>query len=117
MKWYRNIFQLVLRILGTIALLCYILFLIGEIDLPINKVSFADISVYILFLFFLVGYYFLWKRETLSGLLFLIWYILEWILVFHVWIDGALTLILGFPIAVIGVLLLVYGIKNKIPIF
>ncbi len=105
----RNIF----RILGTIALAFYIAFLIGESTTLSNRITFADISVYLLFAVFIVAYYFLWKNELISGIMILAWYALELILVFWVWVDGGLTLILGFPIVVLGVFLVIYGNREK----
>lgn len=108
-----NLTQNIFRILGTIALVFYLFFLIGE-GIPLtNQMSFAETSVYLLFALFVVGYYFLWKNELISGLVIITWYALEWILVFWVWIDGALTLILGLPIALLGLILLIYGIRKR----
>jgi len=88
-------------------------FLVGE-HVPLLKAStFADVSVYLLFSVFLIGYVLLWKNELISGILLIVWYGLQWVLVFWVWIDGELTLIFGLPIGIIGVLLLLYGIRIK----
>ena len=100
----KNTFRNILRILGTISVILYILFLIGE-GIPLFRpTSFADISVYLLFLVFLLGYYFLWKNELMSGIILIAMYGLQWLLVFTVWVDGGLTLIIGFPILIIGIL-------------
>jgi len=109
----KNLFRNILRILGTIALLFYLLFLIFEGIPPFRATSFADISVYLLFLIFLSGYYFLWKNELLSGILLIGWYGLQWLLVFTVWVDGGITLIIGLPIALIGIVELIFARKKK----
>jgi hypothetical protein len=106
---YRNI----LRILGTIAAILYILFLVFEGVPLFNNPTFAETTVYLLFLIFVVGYYFLWKNEFLSGLILVVWHIIQWILVFFVWPDGGITLILGLPIGILGILVLIYGIRKK----
>jgi len=107
-----DIFRIILRVMGTIAALFYLLFLIFE-GVPLFKASnFADISVYLLFLLFALGYYFLWRNELISGIIILIWYALEWILVFWVWVDGGMTLILGLPISLLGIFTLIYGAKK-----
>jgi hypothetical protein len=99
-----------LRILGTIASFLYVLFLIDE-GVPLSKeASFADVSVYLLFLVFALGYYFLWKNELVSGLILVAWHGLQWLLVYWVWVDGGMTLILGFPLGLFGIIVLVYGI-------
>jgi len=109
----KNTFRNILRILGTISVILYILFLIGE-GIPLFRpTSFADISVYLLFLVFLLGYYFLWKNELISGIILIAMYGLQWLLVFTVWVDGGLTLIIGFPILIIGILTLIFGIRQK----
>jgi hypothetical protein len=46
-------------------------------------------------------------------LILIAWYGLQWALVLWVWEDGGMTLILGFPIAIFGVLALIYGIGKK----
>lgn len=109
-----NRFLNIVRILGAIAFIFYALFLIFE-EVPLaNQVSFEGISVYLLFAFFVVGYYFLWQNELISGIIFMAWYMLEWILVFWVWIDGGLTLFLGFPIFLLGLIVTIREMRvNK----
>ena len=101
-----------LRIIDIIAVVLYILFLVAE-RVPLNAgATFADISVYLLFLVFLFGSLFLWKSEFISGLILIVWYGLQWCLVLWVWVDGGMTVILGFPIAVFGVFALIFGISR-----
>ena len=112
---HNNAYRNVLRTLCTIAVLGYILFLIGE-GVPIFKeLNFADISVYLLFAVFVLAYIFLWKNELISGILLVAWYGLEWCLVLWVWVDGDMVIVLGFPIFIIGILVLIYGIRHKAP--
>ena len=114
MRKFDNLFRNILRILGTVSAILYILFLIDE-GVPLYKeATFADISVYLLFLVFVLGYYFLWKNELVSGLLLITWYGLQWILVFYVWVDGGMTLILGLPIGLIGIIFLIYEFSKKV---
>ncbi len=106
-------FRNILRVLGVLAAAMYILFLICEqVPLFITR-SFADMSVYLLFLVFVLGFFFLWKNELISGIILIIWHGIQWFLVFWVWPDGALTLFFGLPIGILGILLLVYGIRKK----
>lgn len=109
----KNRSQTIFRILGAVALVIYVAFLFGE-GIPISgSMPFSDSSVYLLFALFVVAYYFLWKDEVVSGIMILVWYALEWILVFLVWIDGGMTLILGLPIAILGLILLIFGIRKR----
>ena len=112
---HNNAYRNVLRTLGSIAALGYILFLIGEGVPNFKDLNFADISVYILFAVFVLGYIFLWKNELISGILLVAWYGFEWCLVLWVWVDGDMVIILGFPIFIIGILVLIYGIRHKTP--
>ena len=102
--------QLILKILVSIAAAFYILFLIAEGIPLINNADFADSSVYFLFLFFLIGYLYLWKNMIISGSILIAWHVIQWLLVFFVWIDGALTLIMGLPIGALGIAVLISGI-------
>ena len=112
MKKSTNLFRTVLRILVSIAAVFYIAFLVAE-GVPLNKeATFADISVYLLFALFVLGYYFLWTNELVSGLILIAWHAIQWILVFWVWVDGGMTLILGIPIGILGIIILIYGIKQ-----
>jgi len=113
MKRSNNLFRNILRILGSISAILYIIFLVAE-GVPLFKdVTFADITVYLLFVIFVVGYYFLWKNEFISGIILVTWHGIQWILVFWVWVDGALTLIMGIPIGLLGIFTLIYGIRKK----
>jgi len=108
-----KIYRLIIRILGSLALIGYVLFLIGEKVTFFKDATFADVTVYLLFAIFLVGYIFLWNFELISGIILIVWYGIQWGLVFWVWEDGEMTLIFGFPIAIIGILVLIYGIRKR----
>ena len=113
MKKPTKLFRNILRGLSLVAVILYILFLVFE-GVPLDPTgSFADLSVYLLFLVFLLGCLFLWKDEFVSGLILIAWYGIQWCLVLWVWVDGGMTLILGLPIAILGVLALIYGIAKK----
>jgi len=102
----------ILRILVAIAAAFYIIFLIFEGVPLINGAGFADSSVYLLFLLFAVGFYFLWKNELIAGIILVTWHLLQWVLVFWVWVDGGLTLVLGLPIGIMGIIVLIHGIRK-----
>lgn len=113
MKKSAKSFRTTLRVLGIVAFALYVLFLIGE-RVPLGlQATFADTSVYLLFLVFVLGFVVLWKNELIAGIILIVWYGIQWCLVLWVWVDGGMTVILGFPIAVLGVLSLIYGIKQR----
>lgn len=113
MKKTNHGFRLALRILISFAFLGYVLFLIDEKVPLLKDATFVDISVYVLFLVFFLGFILLWKREYFSGIVLIVWHLLQWCLVIWVWENGDMTLIFGFPIALLGFLLLVNAKKQK----
>ena len=110
-------FRIVLLVLATLALLFYMLFVFDLFGHWIeNEESFRQIiakTELYLALYFAIGYYFLWKNALASGILWISWHIFQWGLVLWVWEDGAMTLIFGFPIAILGILSLVYHFRMK----
>jgi hypothetical protein len=116
-KKKRDFQRTVLRILGTIILFGYLGFFFDEIISSIKStragMNFEEISVFLLFVLFLIGYYFLWTREIIAGILILVWHAIQWILVFTVWPDGGMTLIMGLPVGIFGLFVLIYGIRKK----
>jgi len=115
MKKSGKTLQLIIRILATLAVIGYILFLIDE-GINIGELNAENITVALLALFFLVNYIILWKNEFLAGILLIVWFAVQWVLVLWVWSDGEMTLIFGFPIFIIGILALIYEIRYKAPV-
>lgn len=114
MKDFNKIYRLIFRIAGSLAAIGYILFIIDEKAPLFNDATFTDVTIYLLFAVFILGFILLWKYELISGLVLIAWYVLAWCLFFGVWKDGGILLVLGFPIASLGVCLLIFGIKQKI---
>ena len=113
MKKSAKVVRATLRVLSIVALILYILFLFGE-SVPLGfTAAFAETSVYLLFLVFVLGFIVLWKNELVAGIILIVWYGIQWCLVLWVWVDGGMTVILGFPIAILGVFILIYGIKQR----
>ena len=116
-KKKRDFQRTVLRILGTIILFGYLGFFFDEITSSIKStragMNFEEISVFLLFILFLVAYYFLWTREIVAGILILVWHAIQWVLVFTVWPNGGATLIMGLPVGIYGLFVLMYGIRKK----
>ena len=104
-------YSLTLKIITSMAMVGYIIFLMLESSALYNESS--ELTGYFQFSLFAVGYILLWKQKVIAGMVFLIWYTIQWYMVFLVWEKGLMTLILGFPIAALGLLILLNGIKKK----
>ena len=89
MKRPSEVYQLIIRILAVLALIVYILSLIGEGASLFGGASFQDVSVYLLFIVF------------------------EWCLGLWVWDDPDIALVIGFPIFIVGLLAIIYGIRKR----
>ena len=107
--------SMILKILITVSAVFYTIIFIGEIIPPFYESVFGVAMVYVLFCFFLLGYYFLWKNEKISGIILILWYGFLLILAFFVWTNAGMVIILGIPIPILGALLLfkVYFKKTK----
>ncbi|MCM8569891.1 hypothetical protein NE848_10905 [Gramella jeungdoensis] len=104
-------YSLTLKIITSMAMVGYIILLMVESAALYTESS--ELTGYFLFSLFLVGYILLWKHKVISGMVFLIWYSIQWYMVFLVWEKGMMTLLLGLPIAALGLLILLNGIKKK----
>jgi hypothetical protein len=113
MKQPSEAYQLIIRILTSLALIVYIIFLIGERAPLFREASFQDISVYLLFLVFLASFLTIWRYEVISGILLIAWYGFEWCLGLWVWDDPDMGLVLGFPIFITGILSIIYGVRKR----
>ena len=105
---------ILLELLLTISLIVYILIFIGETFLTEESVPLLDtVGIIILFILFLVGYYFSWKNQRISGIIIVGWYVIELIFGFFVWDDAGMVILLGFPVFILGILLIIYSLKHK----
>lgn len=86
----------------------YIIFIIDE-AFPIEIKDFGDLSVPLLFLFYIVAFIYSWFREKTAGYMFIAWYIIEVFLGNFIWEDAALVLILGFPALPMGIFYVLYA--------
>jgi len=89
----------------------YIIFIIDE-AFPVKIEDFEDLSVILLFLFYVAGFILSWFREKTAGYMFISWFIIEVFLGNFVWEDAALVLILGFPLLPIGIFYVLYANKK-----
>ena len=106
-----------LRILTTLAAIIYAVIFIGEITPPFYESGFGVVIVYVLFAFFLLGYFYLWKNEKISGVILVIWYGLLWIAGVWIWTNAGMVLVLGIPILLLGALLLIRRYSRNIKKF
>lgn len=112
-------FRTILRVLLSIAAVLYILVFIDEAlppyDPDMRESNLGIAMVFVLFIWFLFGFYFLWKNEKISGILFTTWWVALFLTAWFIWVYGNVTVILGFPIFILGILLLIYVKKSQRP--
>lgn len=113
MKIFRNI----LRILTTLAALLYLTFIIAELipshEPEVRESNLGIAMVFVLFIWFGIGYYNVWKNEKRAGIILTTWWIALFLTAWFIWYYGNVTIILGFPIFILGVLLLIYSRKAR----
>lgn len=109
-----GIYSYILKVLMTISAIFYFIIFIQEITPPYSDSLLVVSLIPYLFCIFLAGYYFTLKNDFFaSGLLVIIWYSLLWICALWVWTNAGMTLILGFPVFILGILLAIKGIFQK----
>jgi hypothetical protein len=113
MKAFRN----VLRVLISLAAIVYFLIFIDEAfppyDPKMKESNFGIAMVFVLFIWFSIGYYYLWKNEKIAGILLSTWWVGLFLTAWLIWVYGNVTVILGVPIFILGILLLVFSNKKK----
>lgn len=113
-----KLFRTILRILVSLAAVLYFFIFLDEAFPPydpnMRESDFGIVMVFVLFIWFAIGYYYLWKNEKIAGIFLTTWWIALFFTAWWVWLYGNVTVILGFPIFVLGILLLIYSNqKNK----
>ena len=108
-----KIFQVILRVLATLATIVYAMIFIDEAfppyDVEMRESDFGIFMVFVLFTWYLIGYFFVWKNEWKAGLFFVSWWIGLFLTAWLIWLYGNVTVILGLPVLVIGFLFLIYA--------
>ena len=111
-------FGIVLRVFVTIAAAFYALIFIDEAFPPYDpnmmESDFGIVMVFVLFIWFAIGYYFQWKNEKRAGIMLITWWLGLFLTAWLVWFYGNVTVVLGFPIFVLGILLLIHSRKKII---
>ncbi len=109
-----KIFGIILKILLTISAIVYVILVIEELTHPIYNSVLGAIMIVLMFLFFLVGYLFLYKDEKISGWIFMVWYGILWVLALWVWSDAGMVLLFGTIIPILGAIILIKAYFKKI---
>ena len=113
----KDVFGKVLKVLVTIAAIFYALIFIDEAfppyDPDMRESDFGIVMVFILFIWFGIGYYFLWKNEKWAGIMLITWWLGLFLTAWQVWMYGNVTVVLGFPIFVLGILLFINSNRKE----
>ena len=109
---FHKISLIILKILLTISFICYIMIFIEEIIPPFSEGFFGVFMIYTLFIIFMIGYYFLWTNEKISGIIIMSWYGLMLIIGFFVWSDAGMVILLGFPVFIFGIFLFIHSLRK-----
>ena len=109
----KDAFGIILKVLVTIAAAFYALIFIDEAFPPydpnMRESDFGIVMVFILFIWFATGYYYLWRNEKRAGIMLISWWLLLFLTAWLVWMYGNVTVVLGFPIFILGILLLIHS--------
>ena len=112
MKLIRNL----LRALSSIAAILYAVLLVDEAlppyDPNMRESDFGIAMSFILFIWFGFGYFQSWRNEKVAGGVFVSWWIALFFTAWLIWNYGNVTVVLGFPICILGVLFLIYSWRN-----
>lgn len=101
-------------------LLAYLVLYILFIE-PWNGVEFSALTpeltgVYLAFVLFLIGFSFAWTRPVVTGIIFLAWNALMWVIEwFFVEKDGGFGILSGVPLLVMGVLFILQAYRKRVP--
>ncbi|MDX1315827.1 MAG: hypothetical protein R3356_10025, partial [Eudoraea sp.] len=91
MKIFRNI----LRVFGTLAAIFYTLIFIDEAfppyDPDMRESNLGIAMVFVLFVWFSLGYFYLWKNEKKAGYFFISWWIGLFLTAWLIWLYGNVT--------------------------
>jgi hypothetical protein len=103
----------VLYVFSCLFTVGYILFIIDE-GVKIFPFNAETTTVSLLFFYYLAIFVLSWFREKTAGYLFISWYVIEMALVFYVWTEAGMVIVLGFPVLPIGVFYVLYGERKAL---
>lgn len=111
------VFRNILRIIASLAAILYVLIFIDEAFPPydpnMRESDFGIFMVFVLFLWFAAGYYYVWKDERKAGILLTTWWLGLFLTAWLVWYYGNATVILGFPVFILGIMFLVIPKRKR----
>ncbi len=112
-----NAFRNVLRVLVTLAAILYALIFIDEAFPPYDRTmtesDFGMVMFFVLFIWFAIGYFYLWKDEKIAGIFLTTWWGGVFFTAFFFWLYWVVIVIQGFSIFILGILLLKYSKWKK----
>jgi hypothetical protein len=104
-----------IQYLTLVYAILYILFLLtGDFPGAYPSLNTEGIVVYLLFVLFITGFSISWYNKTITGIIFILWYV--GMLTFELLIvekDGGFGIISGVPLLILGFLFLKSGNKSK----
>ncbi|TKG95730.1 hypothetical protein EYV94_05400 [Puteibacter caeruleilacunae] len=107
----------ILKVLATFAAIFYFWVVLDEVIPPYDSNMYEStlgiIMIPVLFVFFMVGYVYMWKNSFLGGLLFTLWYIGLVCVSLFIWVHGNVTILAGLPILQLGILLMIFSRKKR----
>ena len=99
-------------VLYTLLLLSFLIF-----EYSYTKITFEGIIVSLAFIIFFLGYYYSWKNEMIAGIIFIIWWgIMCFIGLVVAERDRGVAVVMGFPMFIIGILLVIYWFRKRVRI-
>lgn len=108
----RNIPRILFRVFFTISTIFYLSIFIDEAFPPYSEShresNLGITMVFVLFVWYAVGYYYLWVNEKKAALLIISWYVGLVLTAFFIWNYGNVTVVIAFPVLLVSILLLVF---------
>lgn len=106
----------ILQILLTIYGLLYLLLIVSSF-FAIENYDIFDLELIVVnlaLILFLVGYYIVWKNEKIAGIIFLFHWVIMWVItLFIAQTDRGMSVVLGFPLFILGILFIISWYRKK----
>ena len=102
------------KVLLTLASIYAALYAILLLSFLIFEYSYANITYQgiitgLAIIIFFIGYYYSWKNEMIAGTIFIIWWGIMWYIgLILSERDRGVAVVMGFPMFIIGILLMIY---------
>lgn len=113
---YKKLRFSALKIILTIYGLLYSLLMISSF-FAIEDYDFFNLELIVAnlsFVLFLVGYYIVWRNEKVAGIIFLFHWVIMWVItLFLAKTDRGMSVVLGFPLFILGILFIISWYRKK----